>query len=147
MKIFHNQKIPGIFKSMTQETIDKWAHLSGDYNPIHVDPDYAKTTKFGSTIAHGHIALSYIGEMMLSWVGKEWAYSGKLTEIKFVSPVYTGKRYHIGGWVSSVEHTDYDNKIVTCEIYVKEAEVGRDCVIGSATFTSKPVFAQSEVNA
>lgn len=39
--------------TMTPELVSNFAQLTGDHNPIHVDEEYAKTTKFGRCIAHG----------------------------------------------------------------------------------------------
>ena len=38
---------------VTQETIDEFADVTGDHQWIHVDPERAKETPFGGTIAHG----------------------------------------------------------------------------------------------
>jgi 3-hydroxybutyryl-CoA dehydratase len=40
-------------KVFTQADFDEFARLSGDDNPIHVDPAFAARTKFGRTVAHG----------------------------------------------------------------------------------------------
>lgn len=40
-------------RSFTQADFDKFAALSGDNNPIHVDAVYAATTRFGRTVSHG----------------------------------------------------------------------------------------------
>ena len=45
--------LPAITKQITQERIAGWAELSGDFNRLHVDPAYARETRFGGTIAHG----------------------------------------------------------------------------------------------
>jgi acyl dehydratase len=37
----------------TQADFDEFARLSGDDNPIHVDPEFSARTKFGRTVAHG----------------------------------------------------------------------------------------------
>ena len=40
-------------KVFTQADFDNFARLSGDDNPIHVDPEFSARTKFGRTVAHG----------------------------------------------------------------------------------------------
>jgi acyl dehydratase len=42
-----------IERTLTQDDFDCFARLSGDDNPIHVDPDFAARTRFGRTVAHG----------------------------------------------------------------------------------------------
>lgn len=39
--------------TITQEDIWLYAYISGDYNPVHLDEEYAKTTIFNGTVAHG----------------------------------------------------------------------------------------------
>ena len=46
--------------SFTQAQFDRFAALSGDDNPIHVDPQFAARTRFGRTVAHGMFLLSLI---------------------------------------------------------------------------------------
>lgn len=43
---------------VTQGAINKFAEATGDFNPLHVDPEFAAKTPFGGTIAHGYYALS-----------------------------------------------------------------------------------------
>ncbi|HEX8388381.1 MAG TPA: MaoC/PaaZ C-terminal domain-containing protein, partial [Sphingomonas sp.] len=43
---------------VSQEMIDKFADATGDHQFIHVDPERAKLTPFGTTIAHGFLTLS-----------------------------------------------------------------------------------------
>ncbi|CAM3373358.1 AMP-binding protein [Stackebrandtia soli] len=45
---------------VTQDDIDVYARLSGDENPVHIDPSYAEKTVFGGTIAHGMLVLGRI---------------------------------------------------------------------------------------
>ena len=42
---------------MTQRQVDEFADLTGDHNYIHVDPERAKGSPFGGTIAHGYLSL------------------------------------------------------------------------------------------
>ncbi len=43
---------------VTEERINAYAVLTGDYTPVHIDEDYAKTTPFGTRVAHGLFGLS-----------------------------------------------------------------------------------------
>jgi len=49
---------------ITGEKIDTFAELTGDFNPIHVDEAYAKTTMFGGRIAHGALSASLISAVL-----------------------------------------------------------------------------------
>jgi 3-hydroxybutyryl-CoA dehydratase len=49
---------------VTAEKIETFAELSGDYNPIHMDADYAATTPFGRRIAHGALSASLISAIL-----------------------------------------------------------------------------------
>ncbi len=43
---------------VTEERINAYAVLTGDYTPVHIDEDYARTTPFGTRVAHGLFGLS-----------------------------------------------------------------------------------------
>ena len=57
-------KLPIIRKKITQEIINSYALISGDHNPIHLDKEYAESTRFKSRIAHGMISLAIVTEML-----------------------------------------------------------------------------------
>lgn len=42
-----------IVRSLSQAEFDLFAKISGDNNPIHVDPDFSARTRFGRTVSHG----------------------------------------------------------------------------------------------
>jgi len=47
-------------RSFSQSDFDLFARLSGDDNPIHVDPAFATRTRFGRTVAHGMLLFSVL---------------------------------------------------------------------------------------
>lgn len=47
-------------RSFSQADFDAFAQLSGDHNPIHVDPDFSAKTRFGRTVAHGALLCSVL---------------------------------------------------------------------------------------
>jgi 3-hydroxybutyryl-CoA dehydratase len=50
--------------TVTEETIQKFADVSGDNNPIHLDAEYAATTQFGERIAHGMLSAGFISAVI-----------------------------------------------------------------------------------
>ncbi len=82
---------------VTQERINTFAEATGDHQFIHVDPEMAKHTPFGGTIAHGFLTLSLLpvlGAMTegarIDNVKMGVNYGGNKT--RFISPVKSGKR-------------------------------------------------------
>ncbi len=51
-------------KTITETDVYLYAGISGDFNPMHVDEEYAKTTQFGSRIAHGGLASSLLAPVL-----------------------------------------------------------------------------------
>ena len=56
--------LPAIEKSVTQEQVESYAKAAGDFNPIHLDQEFAANTDFGGRIAHGMMIIAFISEMM-----------------------------------------------------------------------------------
>jgi len=76
-------------KTITDADIRAFAELSGDRNPIHLDDEYAATTRFGRRIAHGMLAASLISTVLgteLPGVGTVYLSQNS----QFVAPVYPG---------------------------------------------------------
>jgi len=54
---------------VTAEDIDLFAKVSGDYNPVHVNEDYAKKTLFKGRIAHGALSQAFLSTTMAKLPG------------------------------------------------------------------------------
>jgi len=50
--------------TITEEGIELFAKISGDYNPLHVSEEYARKTMFGGRIAHGVMVVSFLSAAM-----------------------------------------------------------------------------------
>lgn len=88
MKYFVGQNIT-INRKVKKEDVEKFAELSGDYNPIHLDENYAKETRFGKCIAHGMLSGAYISSILgTEFPGKGTVYISQ--NLKFVRPIYIG---------------------------------------------------------
>ncbi len=80
-----------------------FAQLSGDFNPIHVDAQFARTTPFRKQIAHGLLVLSVgSGLIAQSPPMQTIAFLG-MKEWSFLAPVYFGDAIHVRGKVLSKE--------------------------------------------
>lgn len=76
-------------KQILEEDIKLFAILSGDTNPLHLDPEYAKTTQFGGCIAHGAICAVIISAAVATTIpGPGSIYFGQ--EMRFKKPVRPG---------------------------------------------------------
>ncbi len=74
--------------TIVQEDINAYAEVSADFNPIHVDPEFARTTPYGTTIAHGCIVGAVVTRHLVENMG--FARRVKSVKLKFVAPVRAG---------------------------------------------------------
>lgn len=76
-------------KQVTDEDVRKFADISGDYNPIHLDDEFAKDSMFGARIAHGILTASHISAVIgYIFPGPGWIYLGQ--SLQFRAPVKIG---------------------------------------------------------
>jgi len=87
-------EFPSVSETVTQETIDRYADLSGDYNPIHVDQEAAAASEFGGTIAHGPIALQTFFRSLTEWLDSPAPPAGTVISITFRAPTRPGDTIH-----------------------------------------------------
>lgn len=84
------------WKTVDQDMIDRFADVTGDHQFIHVDPEKAKLTPFGGTIAHGFLTLSLIASLMpegaLVLKGIQMGMNYGFDKVRFLQPVRTGSR-------------------------------------------------------
>jgi acyl dehydratase len=76
-----------ITKTITDEDIRKFADASGDHNPLHLDEEFAKTTRFGRRIAHGMLSASLISAVIAGELPGEGSIYLAQT-LQFVAPVF-----------------------------------------------------------
>jgi len=78
-----------IAKTINDDDIQKFAEASGDHNPLHLDDEFARTTRFGRRIAHGMLSASVISAVIAHELpGPGSIYLGQT--IQFVAPVFPG---------------------------------------------------------
>lgn len=83
------ETLPALEKKITQESINAYADAAGDFNPIHVNEEFARSTPFKGTIAHGFYIFAILSELMTKHFGKKWTNGGRV-DARFKKPVRPG---------------------------------------------------------
>ena len=79
-------------RTITEADIVNFAGLSGDYNPLHIDEEFCKTTQFGTRIAHGPLIYAIAAGLMFQlhlYDDTLIAFLG-FDSLKFTKPVVAG---------------------------------------------------------
>ncbi|MEK6773801.1 MAG: MaoC family dehydratase [Bdellovibrionota bacterium] len=120
----------GFTSSMTVKVTDKMIHqfaeMCGDFNPIHLDEEYAKKTRFGRRIAHGMIVGALFSRALNETMGEGGVYLAQ--SMKFTSPVYIDDVITIHLQVMNMRT---ERGMATVETLAKK-ENGEICVKGEA---------------
>jgi 3-hydroxybutyryl-CoA dehydratase len=78
-----------ITKTIEQADVDAFADLTGDHNPVHVDEEFAKTTRFERRIVRGMLTASLISSVLANKLpGEGSVYLGQT--LQFLKPVFPG---------------------------------------------------------
>ena len=77
-------------------TIRAYAELTDDFNPIHLDPEFAATTPLGGVIAHGTLSVCLLWQALFRSFGEQ-VFDGLDLDIRFVKPVRIGETLLAGG--------------------------------------------------
>ena len=99
---------------LTQEDVDAFAALTGDFNPLHVDPDFARQTLFGKPVVYGMLSASFVSTMigmLLPGQGALW--TGQTLE--FVHPAYVGDTLRV---VARVEQKSESTRMMVLSVVV-----------------------------
>lgn len=102
--------------TITDEDVQKFGEISGDFNPAHFNEAYAADTRFGQRIAHGMISVakfSGLFGMHMPGLGAIWAEQN----VRFKAPVYLDAPYTAIAEI--IEKTD---KFVKCRTWVEDQE-------------------------
>lgn len=113
--------------TFTSDNVIAFAALSGDHNPVHLDPAFAATTPFGRPIVHGMFVASLFSRLLAEDLpGAGTIYLSQ--SLTFRRPVYVGSTVEASVEVVSV---DADRRRVTLATAVTD-DSGEMCVRGEA---------------
>jgi len=111
----------------TQANVEIFAQITGDNNPIHLDPDYAAKTPFGKPIVHGF----YAGSIFSKVFGTTWPGEGTIylyQDMSFRAPVFVEQVYVANFEIIELD-TEKHRAVVRCQL---EDNQGKPVIIGNA---------------
>ncbi|VTZ50327.1 Phosphate butyryltransferase [Methylocella tundrae] len=107
--------------TVTQQDIDLFAVVSGDVNPAHMDPAYAKTDMFHRIIAHGMLGASLISTVLGTELpGPGTIYLGQ--DLRFLRPVSIGDTITTSVTVAE-RHPEKGNLVLDCRCLNQNGEL------------------------
>ena len=105
---------------VTEQMGIEFSGVSGDTNPVHLDQDYAKATRFGAKIAHGMLIGSFISNVIGTRMPGEGSIYMK-QEMTFLRPVYYGDRITVEIAVKALQK--YRNRaVLSTDCYNQKGE-------------------------
>jgi len=120
-------------KQITDAVVRAFAELSGDFNPIHLDEEFASKTRFGRRIAHGMISGALISAV-LGYEFKERKIVYLSQTLKFTAPVFLDDTVTATATVANIRA---DKPVVTLET-VCTNQSGETVVKGEAVVMILP---------
>jgi acyl dehydratase len=108
-----NDEGTGEWFEVTQDQINRFADVTHDHQFIHIDPEAAKATPFGTTIAHGFLTLSMLTKLTVGassapqdaarFDGVLMGINYGFNKVRFINPVKVGSRIRARAVTSNVE--------------------------------------------
>ena len=143
-----NDEGTGEWFEVTQDQINQFADVTHDHQFIHVEPERAKATPFGSTIAHGFLTLSMLTHLAngassaapdpARYEGVVMGINYGFNRVRFVSPVKVGSRIRARGVTANVELKG--NMVEVTRSFTIEIE-GEDKPAVAADWITRTVYA------
>jgi 3-hydroxybutyryl-CoA dehydratase len=97
------QEWKSLGRTVTQADIVNFAGISGDFNPIHMDHEFARTTPFQQPIAHGLLSFSIASGLGLHNPAMRTLAFMSIREWHFRDPVYIGDTIYVHTKVIQIE--------------------------------------------
>ncbi len=101
----NEQPLRPLQRTVSQERIDAYADVSGDRNPLHLDPVFGANSPFGGNVSHGMVLYGFLCDAMKRVYPQRWEASGKI-RARFRAPARPGDTVTITGIRSSANASD-----------------------------------------
>ena len=119
---------------VTQETINRFAEVTGDDQWIHLDVERAKQSPFGGTIAHGYYVLSLAPRFsydMFTFEGFGYGLNYGLNRVRFPAPMPVGGKVRMRARLMAVDEIPGGAQITTESTFELEGSAKPVCVAES----------------
>jgi acyl dehydratase len=108
---------------ITEKMVDDFANFSGDYNPLHMDQNFAKSKNFKNRVCHGMLLSSFFSRLIGMYLpGKNSLYFSQT--INFQLPCYVNQKITVSGEVKEIIPS-----IKTIVLETKIFNDSQDCLI------------------
>lgn len=108
-------------KTFYEADLIAFSQLSGDYNPLHIDPVYAEQTPFGQRVVYGMLVAALFSRLVGMYLpGRQCLYLAQTLD--FVAPVFLDQELEVIGEVQS-RHELTRTLVLKTEIYVPPTQL------------------------
>ena len=121
---------------VTQEAIDAFADATGDHQWIHVDPERAKETPFGGTIAHGLYTLSIgpaLSYTLYEVKGVAFALNYGYNKVRYPAPLPVGSRVRMRATLTAADEIAGGVQLTVTQTFEREGGDKPVCVAESVS--------------
>ena len=95
--------------TVTEKLVSDFSVISGDFNPLHIDENYATKTKFKKRVCHGMLLASFLSRLVGMYLpGKNALYFSQI--LNFISPCFINDKITVKG---EIIDKNYATKIIT----------------------------------
>lgn len=121
--------------TFSQADVERFAEVTGDVNPVHLDPAYAASTAFKKPVLHGFLSGSVFSKVFGTvFPGPGTIYVSQ--EMSFKRPMYPGERYLA---TFTIREADAAKGLLVIEGRIAD-EKGKVCLEGVGRLMNKSVF-------
>jgi peroxisomal enoyl-CoA hydratase 2 len=124
---------PTLVEEVSRVDFVKYAGASGDFNPLHVDENYATDAGNPSVFGHGMYTAGIASRMLADWFGVA---SVRRFRVRFTDQVWPGDTLTVAGEVTDTDHDEGD-VVVDVEFEVENQD-GEVVLSGDATAALPP---------
>lgn len=115
--------------NFSQEDVNRFAEVTGDNNPVHIDAEYAAKTMFKRPIMHGMLGAALFSKVFGTLFPGEGTIYLKQS-LSFLKPMYVDTNYEA---LFTVKEVIKDKNRAIVETLIKDKTTGLVCVSGEAT--------------